>query len=489
MTNHTPPEALSASVLERLDLHDLAAIVAQAKWTSARKPHQIIPEGDWWTVWLLMAGRGAGKTRTAAETIREWAWFQPRTRWLVSAPTYGDLVGVCFEGDSGLLAVIPPECIQKYNKSEMTLLLRNGSLITGISAEKPERFRGPQFHGGWLDELAAWQYADEAWDLLNFGMRLGKHPRIVASTTPKPMQLLRDLIKREGKDVTVTRASTYDNIDNLAPTFKAQILRYEGTTIGRQEIHAELIDLEEAGVIRRSWLQLWPASKPLPVFDFVVLSLDTAYTEETRDKKTGDADFTACTVWGLFRQGKEYGILLLDAWQERLGLPDLIARVKRESKIHYGEDEDKPLITPLFGAQRQHGTGRKPDLIIIEDKGSGISLRQMLVREGIHAYAYNPGRTKKLDRLHQVSPLFANGVVWVPESNKKAGQPRSWCEPVIAQLCAYTGEGSIKHDDLMDSATQALRYLSDDNRLSTTEPMEDPDAPKKATRPHNPYAA
>ena len=197
----------------------------QMGWMVKRLPHQVPPRGADWTIWLLLAGRGAGKTRTAAEVLGSWATLRPGTRWLVSAPTYGDLTGVCFEGESGLINCIPPSLIETYNRSEVEIKMINGSTIKGITAEKPERFRGPQFHGGWLDEFAAWQRADEAFDLLMFGMRLGDHPRIIATTTPKPNTIIRNLLAREGKDVIVTRASTYANLDTLAPTFRDQILR------------------------------------------------------------------------------------------------------------------------------------------------------------------------------------------------------------------------------------------------------------------------
>lgn len=474
---------------EALETSDLAALAGKLTWAKKRLEHQREPAGDWWTIWLMLAGRGAGKTRTAAETLWQWAWARPDTRWLVSAPTYNDLEAVCFEGESGLLAVTPRQIVEKYTTNGQPVLrLRNGSQIIGITAEKPERFRGPQFHGGWLDELAAWQYLQEAWDLLMMGMRLGTHPRLVCTTTPKPVPLLRDLVGREGDDVVITRATTYDNLSNLAPTFKKQILKYEGTKIGRQEIHAELIDPTESGIIRRSWVQMWPKDQPLPPFDIIIMSLDTAYTEETRDKKSGDADFTACTVWGLFRRGKEHGMLLLDAWQERLGLPDLVDRVKQELRLRYGGEEQRPVIQPLFGPKRLHEAGKPVDLVIIEDKGSGISLRQFLGREGIDAYAYNPGRTKKLERLHMVSHLFNHGLVWMPESDKRPGHFRNWCEPVLDQLTMFTGEGSIRHDDFVDATTQALRYLADRDMISVTEPDYDDDViPFK--KPANPYAA
>ena len=457
----------------------------QMGWLRKRLEHQIPPPGTDWSIWLLLAGRGAGKTRTAAETIGSWAALQPNTRWLVSAPTYGDLIGVCFEGESGLLNVVPRELVASYNKSDVELKLNNGSLLKGITAEKPERFRGPQFHGGWLDELAAWQYADEAFDLLMFGMRLGDRPRLICTTTPKPNTIIRNLLKREGKDVVVTRASTYANLDNLAPTFRDQILRYEGTTIGRQEIHAEVINPEEMGIIRRSWIKQWKGE--LPELEFVVLSLDTAFTEETGGGS--DPDYSACCVWGVFSpRADRRDIILLDCWQERLGFPELITRAKKEMKAVYAPRQ-KALIKPVIGPSYMEDSGRKPDVMLIEDKGSGISLRQMMAREGLIAAPYNPGRASKLDRLHAISPLFAAGRVWVTESAKVPGEFVSWAQPLIEQLCTYSGKDSIPHDDLMDAAVQGLRYIADRDMIRVTRP-EAPEPRAYDDRPKgNPYAA
>jgi len=460
----------------------------QIGWRGKRMPHQVPPLDDW-TIWLLLAGRGAGKTRTAAETLGAWAAMQPGTRWLVSAPTYGDLIGVCFEGESGLINCIPRDLVEAYNKSDVEIKMLNGSTIKGITAEKPERFRGPQFHGGWLDELAAWQRADEAFDLLMFGMRLGTRPRIIATTTPKPNTIIRNLLAREGKDVTVTRASTYANLQNLAPTFRDQILRYEGTTIGRQEIHAEVINPEEMGIIRRSWVKLWPVDRPLPELEFIVMSLDTAFTEDTGSTVKGDPDYSACCVWGVFspRPGRR-DVILLDCWQDRLGFPDLIKRTKTELKSVYAPRE-RSMLKPVIGPNYMEDSGRKPDVLLIEDKGSGISLRQALGREDIISMPYNPGRARKLDRLHAISPLFAAGRVWVTESTKVPGQFVSWAQPLIEQLCTFSGEGSIPHDDMMDAGVQGLRYIVDRDMIRVTKP--DPPEPRQHDdRPKgNPYAA
>lgn len=148
----------------------------------------------------------------------------------------------------------------------------------------------------------------------------------------------------------------------------------------------------------------------------------------------------------------------------------------------------KPVIKPMIGPQKSQLLGRAPDLLLIEDKGSGISLRQMLAREDILSYPYNPGRADKLQRLHLVSHLFASGYVWAVESEKKPGSPRTWADPLISQICSFHGEGSIKHDDFVDSVTQALRLMADRNQLSTTRIMEP--VAKSTKQPRiNPYAA
>ena len=214
------------------------ALAKRTEWLTGAFDHQKPPEGEpWgedkqWGIWLMLAGRGAGKTRTAAEQLWWWAWENPKTRWLVSAPTSMDVRATCFEGESGLMAVIPPILIRDYNKALHEIVLINGSLIKGISASEPDRFRGGQYHGAWLDELAAWDYLDEAWYNIQFAVRLKKadgRTQVIATTTPRPKDLIVELIGREGDDVAITTASTYVNLANLAPSFQKQILAYEGT--------------------------------------------------------------------------------------------------------------------------------------------------------------------------------------------------------------------------------------------------------------------
>lgn len=340
------------------------------------------------------------------------------------------------------------------------------------------------------DELAAWMYDEHTWDMAMFGLRLGAHPQVLWTTTPKPKELIRKLTQPQDGRVIV-RGSTYDNRANLPKSFFKQLEQYEGTTIGRQELHGELIDPEEAGIIRRSWFRLWPAKTPLPTLEFIILSLDTAFTEATYDKKTGDADATACVVMGVFRERKTGAahLMVLDCWSDRMGMPDLIKRVKRELNVAYGDDQDAAVIKPMFGSAKPLTSGRKPDICLIEDKGSGISLRQMLESEGIEAYAYNPGRADKLSRLHLVSHVFARRRVWLPESDKYPGKPRTWVEPMLAQLCAFTGEGSVKHDDYVDAMTQAVRLCLDKGLVSVVKASKAPETPRDDAPLVNPYAA
>lgn len=452
--------------LIHLDLVDLIAYEARLRWLRKARPQQKMPAGNDWNIWLLMAGRGFGKTKPGAEETWWYAYKHPGERCHVIAPTHGDLRGVCFEGESGLINCIPPELVDNYNVSLAELKLKNGSIIKGFSATEPDRLRGPQAHWLWGDEVAAWIYAQETFDMAMFGLRLGEKPRAILTTTPKPIELVRNLIKR--KDVVVTRGTTYENRANLAASFFDQIKQYEGTVLGRQELEGELIDPEESGVIKRSWIKMWPADRPLPKLEHVFMSLDTAFTEKTLDSKTKDPDYTACSVWGIWAnpQTKRYEVVLLDCWQDRLGLPDLEARVKKELTFHYGE-VDTPVIKPLYGPATISDQGRRVDTIVIEDIGAGKSLRQFLMQAGIAAYAYNPGKADKLARLHLASPFFKLGQVWMPESEKRPGQLKSWVEPLVAQLCAFP---NVKHDDLMDTATQVLRVASDMQLLKSTVP-------------------
>ena len=218
--------------------------------TLARE-NQRPPAWDWRT-WLILAGRGFGKTRTGAEWLRAQQHTAPRMA--IIAPTFADARDICVEGESGLQAICGQGEITKWNRSIGELEFRSGAKVKLFSGDKPDRLRGPQHYAIWFDELAAFQYVQQAWDMAMFGLRLGENPRAVVTTTPRPIPL----IKRLMTDATtaVTRGSTYDNRANLAPAFFAEIVtRYEGTRLGRQELNAELIDDVEGALWTRTMLE------------------------------------------------------------------------------------------------------------------------------------------------------------------------------------------------------------------------------------------
>lgn len=443
-------------------------------------------------------------TRPGAEETWYYAASAEGRRCAVVAPTQSDLKKTCFEGESGLLARCPPGVVQKYNKSDLELHLTNGSIIQGFSAEKPERLRGPQFHFAWCDELAAWGsqinkngehgVADPArmkatWDMLMFGLRLPPFPRVLITSTPKPYPLVREIVKR--KDIVKSHGSTKDNKANLAPSFYQQILQYEGTALGKQEIYAELLNPEDAGIFKRSHFRLWPAGTPLPRFHYVIMSWDTAFTDKTNN------DPTACSVWGVFTDPSGgSSVMLLDVWNEHINADDLLERAVEEYKSEYGAPAEDPWlqykpVIPYLKPKEQRG--RRPDIMLIEEKGSGIQLIQALSKQRIPVKAYNPGNLGKVSRAHAVSWLVARGKVWVPESDDKnrAGQPRKWVEPFLEQVCTFP---MAEHDDMVDTFTQALALLRDQGWLNHVYNEdqdvveEDDDHPRQPRRHVNPYA-
>jgi phage terminase large subunit-like protein len=212
-------------------------------WRSIARPEQRMPSDDDWTVWLYLAGRGAGKTRSGAEGVREWIETGRCGRVALISATAADSRDVQLEGASGLLSICPNGNRPIFEPSKRRLTWPNGAIATIYSAEEPDRLRGPQHDGLWADELAAWKDAQAVWDQAMFGLRVGKKPRAIITTTPRPLKIIRDLLARDGKDVRVTRGKTADNAKNLAGSFLESIVgRYQGTRLGRQELDAEILD-------------------------------------------------------------------------------------------------------------------------------------------------------------------------------------------------------------------------------------------------------
>jgi phage terminase large subunit-like protein len=260
-----------------------AARTLSYDWRFWARPNQLPPGGNW-RVWLLLAGRGFGKTRTGAELIRGRAVARAARRLALVAPTASDARDVMVEGESGILAISPPWERPRYEPSKRRLTWPNGAIATLFSADEPERLRGPQHDAAWCDELASWRYP-EAWHMLMFGLRLGADPRVVVTTTPRPTKLLRELIA--DPSVAVTHGTTYENRANLAPAFLGQIVRkYEGTRIGRQELEAELLEDVPGALWNRGLIETARAHIS-PTLTRVVVAIDPAVSSAEGADETG----------------------------------------------------------------------------------------------------------------------------------------------------------------------------------------------------------
>lgn len=234
----------------------------------------------------------------ASEWLAWQAITSPETRWAIVSPTFSDVRDTCAEGPSGIVAVLREYGVLKnYNRSMGEISLINGSRIKLFSGEEPDRLRGPNFHGGWFDELAAFTKPD-AWTQYQFALRLGEHPQTIVTTTPRPTKLIKDLMSRDG--VNIVRGSTFDNAANLAPSALAELrLRYEGTRIGRQELYGEIVDDVDGALWTQAMIEEARVTDAPPLARIVV-AIDPAVTSGA------DSDETGIVVAGATADGHYY---------------------------------------------------------------------------------------------------------------------------------------------------------------------------------------
>ncbi|HXQ47910.1 MAG TPA: terminase family protein [Caulobacteraceae bacterium] len=293
------PEALLLHALE----DDHAPQTVREAWLRTARPEQITPPGDWET-WLLLAGRGFGKSFALAHDGADFGLRNPGVRIAVVTPTFSDGRDVMFEGVSGLLSVIPQRFTRTWNRSMGDLILTNGSRFKLFSSEEPDRLRGPQHHRALCDELAVWSNLQATWDMLQMGLRLGQDPRCVVATTPKPIRLLRELMA--SPTTVISRGSTYDNAANLAPSALARFKsKYEGTRLGRQELEGELLEDVQGALWTRAMIEDARPQGPTPAMQRIVVAVDPSGS----DGSSGDAQ-------GIIVAGKGYdgrGYVLEDA--------------------------------------------------------------------------------------------------------------------------------------------------------------------------------
>ena len=443
----------------------VAAAIERNDWLAMRRPAQTAPEGDW-TVWLIVTGRGWGKTRTAAEwSVRRSnelsAMTGTPTRWALIAQTFTDGRDVMIEGESGLLRCLPPSRLRKgsiedsWNRSLGEVMLDDGSLFKVYTAERARRLRGPQFHGAWADELSSWADAtkgptqDTTWSNLMLGLRLPPEPQIVVTTTPKRNALTRSLFEdamrqrdecsknggyyeaevfsrkrvwRTQPSIMLTQGSTYDNLANLAPQFAAQVLaQYEGTRLGQQELHGQMLTAD-GSLIRPEWFKIVDANSHV---EQRIRMWDLAATEPSDTNP--NPDYTAGFLVGRTANG----FIILHGTRFRL------SPGKVEQRL----------------VEQAHLDG--PDVEVWIEQEPGASGKSMIAHfarllEGTHRVrGYRPSG----DKMTRASILLSG-----PAEQGRVEIAAGQYVQAFLDECADFPEGD--HDDQIDVVSAALDVLS-----------------------------
>jgi predicted phage terminase large subunit-like protein len=250
-------------------------------WEFWARPEQLAPP-DPWSIWLIKAGRGWGKTRVGAEWVRNMKDSVGRIALI--GPTAADVRDVMVDGDSGIIPISPPWDKPEYQPSKRRVVWQNGSVAYMYSADEPERLRGPQHGAAWCDEAGSWRYPD-TWDMMMFGLRLGKNPKVAVTTTPRPTPMLKQI--QSAPNAVITRGTTYENRANLAASFFDSIItKYEGTRLGRQELEGHDLDDSPGAMWNRDQIDKFRIRKALDMVRIVV-AIDPAVTSKDDSDETG----------------------------------------------------------------------------------------------------------------------------------------------------------------------------------------------------------
>jgi phage terminase large subunit-like protein len=416
--------AMRRKVIGELSEHD--ANVLSYDWEIWARPEQLAPPGDWIN-WLILAGRGFGKTRVGAEQVRRWTKDFPIVNLI--GPTAADVRDVMVQGigaGSSILEVCRKDEAPVYEKSKRRLVWPNGAISLLFSAEDPERLRGPQHMKLWCDEIAGWQYPDACWEQAEFGLRLGAKPQTVITTTPKPTKLIQLLAHR--KSTYLTRGTTYDNRSNLAPAFfKTIITKYEGTRLGRQELNAEILEDRPGALWTLKAIDADRVSR-LPGLRRVVVGVDPAVSSGDESAEWG----IVCVAEGPSPTGQEWP-------PHYYVLNDLSGR-------YTPNDAAKCVVHAykIYSADR-----------IIAEVNNGGDLVEAILRNVDHAFAYKAVHASrgKLTRAEPIAALYEQrrvhhvGTFGMLED----------------QMCDYVPMTS-KSPDRMDALVWAITELTGDDQ-------------------------
>ena len=419
------PRQRQALLTNLTDEEAAALIYDWAKWA---RPAQLLPGGDW-DGWLILAGRGWGKTRCGAETVRAEIEAKRAFRIALVAETAADGRNVIVEGESGILATAPPWNRPLYEPSKRKLTWPCGAIATLYDACEPDQLRGPQHDFILFDELAKYRYAEAVFDNAMFGLRLGTHPRWIATTTPRPIALIKKLLA--ARSVTVTRGRSDENLSNLSPSYRRNVIeRYRGTRLGRQELDGEVLDDVPGALWSRRSLDEGRVQKA-PSCARIVIGVDPAVSGGE------DANETGIIVCGIAVDGNAYAIA---DWSLK-GSPDAWAR-------------------KAIAAYRLYNA----DLIVAEANQGGEMVRQVLNAVLPDAPVKLVRATRgKYVRAEPVSALYEQGRV------RHAGVLPDLEDQMTAFTPVRASDG--RSPDRVDALVWALTELFPDVIAAGEEPM------------------
>lgn len=407
-------------------------------WKQWARSEQLAPAGDW-TTWLILAGRGFGKTRTGAEQVYVWR-RQGFRRINLIGPTADDLRDAMIEGESGILNTGFPHERPVYRPSIRQLVWPDGSVSLLFSAEEPDRLRNKQHEKLWADEVAAWRYDQDAWDQAMFGLRLGAHPQVVATTTPRPTKFIKALIT--DPTTHVTRGTSYDNRSNLATGFFARIIKkYENTRLGRQELNAEVLkdnpgalwkmtDIDETRIDqRREYVR-------------IVVAIDPAASSNP------DSDETGIVVAGQCSHDRDHFDVLEDA--SGIMTPDEWAA--RAVELYHQWEADR-----IIG---EGNNGGEMIESVIRHKDKNVSYSMVWASRGKQIRAEPISALYEQHRVHHVG-TFAKMEDELTDWDPKAGMPSPnrldadvWA---LTELSTESGGGFLGYYERKAAKNRQLR--------------------------------
>lgn len=405
----------SSKTFKELNSQKQTATILLIDWYAKARNNQIVVDEDDYNIQLFLAGRGWGKTLTGAYDIIQYCLINPNSICGVVAPTYGDLKRVCFAGESGLLGILDKGLLNDsgYNKSANEIEFYNGSKIIGFPAIEPDRLRGVQFHRVWCDELASWRYR-ETFDNLMMALRLGDNPKCIITTTPRPTELIKELAIRS--DTKVIKGSTFDNVDNLAPSaIKMLKERYEGTRLGRQELYAEILEDVEGALFHSTNIEE-SRIEVTPDMQRIVIAVDPAVTANSNSDETGIIVAGRGVDNHFYILEDKSGVFSPDVW------------IKRAIELYYKFDADR---------------------IVCEVNNGGDLIEKLLRVQDVNVpYSSVRATRGKMLRAEPISALYEQGKV----------HHVGYFKELEDQMCSYTPD-TVKSPDRLDALVWGITSL------------------------------